>query len=342
MMRTVELQEFLSSGLPMLDVRSPGEYMDGHVINAFNLPLLDNTNRELIGICYKHKGQEAAIKLGYELVNPIKETFIQELENVSDHKNISLYCARGGLRSHKMAEFLSAAGYDVLILKGGYKTYRNHILQTIRKFRNIMILSGHTGSGKTEVLGELSKLGCQVLDLEALANHKGSVFGALGNKPQPSSGHFHNLIYQSLKSFSPESPLWVENESVTIGKVYQPKELWENMLLANGYEIVLPLSERVKFTLENYGNFDIESLVHCIQALSKRLGDESCRQLCELTEQNKLEPVVERLFKYYDKAYENGREKRNCQKFVKISFDAFDAKKIAAFLHDQSQNNSNN
>ncbi len=342
MIRSINIVEFLSSDIPLLDVRSPGEYKESHIIDAFNLPLLNDQHRELIGKCYKQKGQDAAIALGYELVNPISHTFIKQAETISTGKNVRMYCARGGLRSQKMAEFLSANGYEVLVLKGGYKAYRNYILHEIKKFRNIIILSGYTGSGKTEILQELGHLGCQVLDLEALANHKGSAFGSLGNKPQPGSGYFHNLIFEALRHYSPEIPLWVENESVTIGKVYLPKELWENMVLARGYEIELPISERVRFILRNYGGYETQNLVDCIQALSRRLGDEACRELCELTRENQLETVVERLFKYYDKAYQNGRNKKNCQEFVKISFETLDPKKIAGFLLSETGKNSIN
>jgi tRNA 2-selenouridine synthase len=280
--------------------------------------------------------------LGYELINPLRERFLEHARQIIPSGKLRLYCARGGLRSHKMAEFLEANGYEVTLLKGGYKSYRNWVLNRIKRFTNIVIVSGYTGCGKTEVLGELAQLGCQVLDLEALANHKGSAFGALGNMPQPGSAQFHNLIFNAIKDYKPELPLWVENESVTIGKVFLPKELWDNMLVANGYEIELPLSERVGFIMRTYGKFDTESLISCIKMLSKRLGDEACRELCRLTADHQLELVVRQLIKYYDKGYEVSRSQKECQEFVKIHFDTLEPHKIARFLKSEYRKNPTN
>jgi tRNA 2-selenouridine synthase len=332
MIRQANIKEFLESEHPVLDVRSPGEFEAGHIIQALNLPLLNDKHRHLVGMCYKKKGKEAAITLGYQLVDPLRESILEQATLLGPGGKVRMYCARGGLRSNKMAEFLDMKGYEVTVLKGGYKAYRNHVLGLIRSFRHIILLSGHTGSGKTEVLQELRKLGCQVLDLEGLANHKGSAFGALGNNEQPVSGQFHNMIFQILRNYHPEKPLWIENENITIGKVCLPNELWENMLTAKGYEIVLPVEERVAFILKHYGHFDRLSLVRCVNSLSKRLGDEDCRKLCSLIEEGDLAPVVERLFSYYDKAYEHGREKRKCQEFVKLQFDKLNPVEIAGFL----------
>ncbi len=325
-------RDFLISQAPLLDVRSPGEFTGGHIPGAGNLPLLDDSNRERIGICYKQKGRDAAIALGYELVDPLREQLLESAKALTAGNRVRLYCARGGLRSNKMAEFLETNGYEVEVLRGGYKAYRNHILGFIKNFRNIIILSGYTGSGKTEILEHIARMGGQVLDLEGLANHKGSAFGALGNAPQPCSGLFHNLIYEAIRSYDPAQPLWVESESMTIGKVYIPNELWENMQVARGFEIVLPVQERISYILRNYGGFDAQSLIACVKTLGRRLGDEACREFCDLIEEGRLEPVVEGLFRYYDKAYEHGRKKRNCQEYVKLHFSRLEPERIAGFL----------
>lgn len=316
----------------IIDVRSPGEYKESHIPGAINIPLLNDEHRRQIGITYKQQGKEVAVDLGYQLVNPIRESFlIQLIKNAAD-KNIRIYCARGGLRSQLMSQYFSENGYNVSLLKGGYKAYRNFILKALASYKNLKILAGYTGSGKTEVLQEMRSIGAQVLDLEALANHKGSVFGFLGQKVQPSSSHFHNLIYETIKHYNHEQPIWVESESVNIGKAYLPKELWENMKQSDGIEILLPVEVRTAHTLKLYGGFDRALLSECIMQLSKRIAKSELTLLCALTEIGDLEPVVERLLKYYDKAYEHGREKRNCQNFVKLNFERLEPKKIAKFL----------
>jgi len=332
MIDSILYSQFESLKTPIIDVRSPSEFKEGHIPGAINIPLLNDDHRRQIGIAYKQKGKEAAITLGYQLVNPIRESFlIQLIDNTSD-KNIRIYCARGGLRSQLMSQYFSENGYNITHLKGGYKAYRNVVLKTISSYKNLKILAGYTGSGKTEILNEMMQLGAQVLDLEHLANHRGSAFGFLGQKEQPSSSHFHNLIYDAIKHFNHQQPIWVESESVNIGKAYLPKELWENMKQADGIEIILPVEVRAAHTLKLYGGFEKSLLAECIMQLSKRIAKSEITLLCALTEIGDLEPVVERLLKYYDKAYEHGREKRNCQNFVKLNFERLEPKKIAKFL----------
>jgi len=332
MIKPLTVTDFIALGQPVLDVRSPGEYSESHIPGSFNLPLLDDADRAKVGKTYKDLGQEAAIALGYQLVNPLREAMLSKANTFSQDKTISLYCARGGLRSAKMAAFLSENGFQVYVLKGGYKSYRRHILAEISQFTNIVIVAGHTGCGKTEVLQEMEKLGAQVLDLESLAHHKGSAFGGLGHPEQPSTSQFQNRIFEVLRRFSPALPLWVENESVKIGRVCIPEELWENMCNAGGYELVLPVDERVKFILEGYGKFDTESLVMCIRNLARRLGDEDMRRLCQMTAERDLEPVVRRLIAYYDKSYDHHVSGRDCQIFVKMPFEKVKPLEIAAFL----------
>ncbi len=334
MINSVQFPQFEAHKAVLIDVRSPSEYSESHIPGAINIPLLNDEHRKLVGTTYKQIGKDAAMKLGYELVTPIQDSFVSLLKAHTQDLEVKIYCARGGLRSQLMSKYFMDLGYQVTHLKGGYKAYRNEILNIIGRLKNIRILSGYTGSGKTEILQSLRDLGEQVLDLEALANHRGSAFGALGQHKQPSSSMFHNLIYDVLKSFDDSKITWVESESVTIGKVYLPKELWETMKLAEGYEVILPIEDRVKHTLRLYGKFDLSYLITCIKQLQKRLGHEEMQLLCALTEIGELEPVVQSLLKYYDKAYEHGRAKRESHKFVKLYFPRLDTDKIAKFLQD--------
>jgi tRNA 2-selenouridine synthase len=325
--------EFLDLQIPIVDVRSPLEFEAGHIELAVNIPILNNQNRIHIGKTFKQKGREAAIKLGYELVNPLKPHLLESIIQKVVGKTIALYCARGGLRSNHMAAFFAEHGYTVYVLNGGYKAFRNHLLSIIAQFKRILVLSANTGSGKTEILHALKAKGAQVLDLEGLAKHKGSVFGALGNEPQPSSAVFHNLIFEELKHYNPHEVLWVENESFTIGQVHLPIELWTHMKVAAGIEISVPLEDRVNFIESDYGRYTADELVFCIQKLNKRLGDEACRKICDLVQEGELKAAIYGLFKYYDKAYEMGRSKRNCHHYVKIPFENLEPEKIAEFLY---------
>lgn len=338
MINSVQVPLFEEQRAILIDVRSPSEFQESHIPGAINIPLLNDEHRKLVGTTYKQVGKDAAMKLGYELVTPIQDSFVEKLKAHTDDLSVKIYCARGGLRSQLMSKYFMDLGYDVTHLKGGYKAYRNEILNTLSRLKNIRILSGYTGSGKTEILQSLTDLGEQVIDLEALAHHRGSAFGALGQPDQPSSSMFHNLIYERVKRFDITKITWVESESVTIGKVYLPKELWENMKSAEGYEIILPLEDRVKHTLKLYGEFELSYLITCIKQLQKRLGHEEMQLLVALTEIGELKPVVQRLLKYYDKAYEHGRAKRESHKFVKLYFPSLDVVKIAKFLQDLKSN----
>lgn len=326
------VDEFNLSEGPVIDVRSPGEYDADHIPGALNVPLLSNKHRHHVGVVYKMGGQEAAIALGHKLVDPLREQILENLAGQVTTNVIRVYCARGGLRSQLMSKFFSENGYKVTMLFGGYKAYRQHAISTYQKFEHIVVLSGYTGSGKTEILKELSVLGEQVLDLEALAEHRGSAFGALGQQSQPTSTQFHNRIYEVLRRMDAKRRLWVESESITVGKVYIPEEFWRKMKQAPAIEIELPIEERVKHTLEIYGQYDLDDLSACIKQLRRRLGDQEMRLLCALTEIGDLEPVVVQLLKYYDKGYELSKSKRECQDIVKLPFAKLKPRKIAEFL----------
>lgn len=332
MVKVNTVAEFQDLDFQVVDVRSQGEYADSHIPGAINVPLLSNEHRHLVGIAYKKQGKEAAIALGHQLVDPIRDKILQDLKEQTDSRQVRVYCARGGLRSQLMSKFFSDNGYEVTMLKGGYKAYRHQAIRLFSSVKNILVLGGYTGSGKTEVLKELSLLGEQVVDFEGLAEHKGSAFGALGQNKQPSSAQFHNRIYEVLRHFDLNKRIWVENESMTVGKVYIPEQLYINIKHARTVEIELPIEERINHIVETYGQYDLNELSACIRQLNRRLGDQEMRLLCALTEIGDLHPVVARLLKYYDKAYEMSKSKRECQEFVKIPFSRLKPRKIAEFL----------
>jgi len=332
MMQTIDLPELLDCDWPLIDVRSPQEYLDDHIPGALNVPLLNNQHRHEVGLCYKQEGKAAAIALGHQLISPLEPMLLDQIKSCAPNNQLRLYCARGGLRSHKMAEFLSQNGFEVKLVKGGYKRYRQEVLSTIAQFTQILILSGYTGSGKTQVLQAIKAKGAQVLDLEALAHHKGSAFGHLGMPIQNSSAQFHNDIYEVLKTLDPNKILWVENESFIIGKVHMPAPLWQNMQTAKVIAYQIPVEERVKLIIEAYGQFPKSQLMERVVKLSKRLGHEMAQQICEYIAADQLEKAVPPLLKYYDKAYTMGRVKRAQAPYMQVDFDHFDANAIAEQL----------
>jgi tRNA 2-selenouridine synthase len=175
---------------PVVDVRSQKEYKQGHIPGALNLPLFNDDERAIIGTLYKNSGKETSVLKGLELVGPKLTGFIKQLRSLVSGKEILVHCWRGGMRSESMAWLFEVAGYHVSLLDGGYKAYRKFIREAVEGPFNFIILGGNTGSGKTEILKALSDAAEQVLDLEAIARHKGSVYGGLGFTDQPTEEKF--------------------------------------------------------------------------------------------------------------------------------------------------------
>jgi len=193
----LSVDDFLKEAahLPVIDVRSPGEYDHAHIPHAINIPLFDNEERAKVGTRYKQVGKDSAVLLGLELVGPKLADFVKKARRLNlTGQEVLVHCWRGGMRSGSFAWLLNTAGIKARTLEGGYKAYRSQVLAAFAEPAR-MIYGGKTGSGKTEILHELAKQGEQVIDLEALANHKGSSYGAIGQEPQPSSEQFENKLF---------------------------------------------------------------------------------------------------------------------------------------------------
>ena len=184
----------------LLDVRTPAEFAQGHVPGAQNLPLFSDEERAEVGTLYKQVNPERAFLRGLDLAGAKMSWYVREAMRLAPNRKVAVHCWRGGQRSGSLATLLSFAGFDVQVVQGGYKAYRTHVLEqfALRKSK-FVVLGGKTGSGKTEILKQLASLGEQVIDLEALANHKGSAFGALGEEPQPRVEQFENNLFAILK-----------------------------------------------------------------------------------------------------------------------------------------------
>jgi tRNA 2-selenouridine synthase len=190
MTQSLHPDEFFNIPGVILDVRSPAEYLQGHIPGAKSLPLLSDEERAKVGICYKQQGRETAVELGFEIVGPKCADFITQAKHLAPDKIVRLYCWRGGMRSESMAWLLERAGFHVTLLTGGYKAFRRWGRSLFQIPQNIIILAGMTGTGKTEILKALAAKGEQILDLEQLANHRGSSYGSLGQLPQPTNEQF--------------------------------------------------------------------------------------------------------------------------------------------------------
>lgn len=320
MIHTLNIDDFLrtATSIPIIDVRTPLEYDHAHIPGAFNLPIFSNEERVRVGTTYKQQGREEAILLGFDLTGPKWSGFIKTALEIAPDKKIGVHCWRGGMRSGAMAWALSLYGFEVYLLEGGYKKFRNWVLNKFTEKYTILILGGMTGSGKTLVLRELKKQGQQVIDLEDLADHQGSSYGSMGKDVQPSQECFENLLATRLAAIDCTAPLWLEDESLTIGKRFIPNGIWHQMREAPVVKMVVPADERVKFLAEEYGQLNPDFLVESTERIGKRLGPVQTRDAILAIRENRMQDFVKTVLVYYDKTYGGGQSKRNPESVYSI------------------------
>jgi len=312
MVTYIKAKEFLVqyTELTVLDVRSPSEYHQGHVPGALSFPLFNDEERADVGKRYKQSGRIDAVMLGLDIVGPRLSAYLRKAKKLIKGNVVLMYCWRGGMRSESLAWLLSKAGIDVRLLEGGYKAYRRHIRQAFEAEKKILILGGMTGSGKTDILSLLADKGHQVIDLEGVACHKGSSFGAIGQEEQPTNEQFENNIYEHWRKIHPGQVLWLEDESRSIGKVGIPEPLFQQMRRARVIEVVVDRECRLKRLLKDYTVTSTLDLIEASKRLRKRLGDKNTKIIVDLIEEEKLEAAAECLLDYYDKAYRNTMKRR--------------------------------
>ncbi len=318
---TLDLFWTLRQQLPVVDARSEGEFEQSHIPGAVNIPILNNAERILVGTLYKTAGAEKATLKGFELVGPRFHLIQKEALKLFPGKKLILYCWRGGMRSQILSWLLTQVGFEIYRLEGGYKTYRSFTFSWVRKPFPILILGGRTGVGKTVLLHQLKERGEQVLDLEGLANHKGSSFGSIGQPPQPSVEQFENLLAEALREMNPLQALWVENESRKIGRIILPDIFYAQMTLSPRIEVEKSDAERIAHIAQEYGDLDQEELLAAVQRLHKRLGGDRTQQALEAIRAHQPERWIDLLLGYYDKSYEFDLQRHEPSKTIRLSLE---------------------
>lgn len=307
------MTDFWQAPGPILDVRSPGEYGQGHLPNAVSFPLFSDTERAQVGTCYKHQGKETAIELGLELVGPKLARMAKQARALAPEHQVRVHCWRGGMRSGAVGQLLATIGLEVHLLAGGYKAFRRWVRSTLAAPRRLIVVGGMTGTGKTDILHALRDLGEQVLDLEGLANHRGSSYGALMLPPQPSTEQFENLIAEQWISFVPHRPVWIEAESRRVGTCRVPDETVAQMEAANTLEVIRSEAERLAILVDVYGQADPDQVVAATERLRKRLGGLRTQAAVQHIKRGEPAAAAAIILTYYDRTYRHDLVRRGKQ-----------------------------
>lgn len=304
----VEVEAFLAGAGPMLDVRSPAEFAQGHIPGACNLPLFDDAGRAEVGTTYKQQGRQAAVLCGLALVGPRLEAMaaaLAERAAASPGQPLRLLCWRGGMRSASLAWLAGQLDLPVLLLEGGYKAYRRWVLALFERPWPLRLLGGRTGTGKTDLLLALADRGVAVVDLEGLAHHRGSSFGALGMPPQPSSEHYENRLAMALRALAGAEEIWLEAESVQVGRCRIPIGLWRQMKAAPALEVQRPLAPRLAQLVRIYGVQDPEQLAEATRRIARRLGPQRTAVALEAIAAADWTAACRQMLEYYDRCYDH-------------------------------------
>jgi tRNA 2-selenouridine synthase len=313
MQETIELEEALQqqrNGAVLIDVRTPAEFAEATIPGAVNVPIFSNEERIRVGSLFKQQGKRVARKLGVELVAPKIPWLMEQVENLRpDHSGpVIVFCWRGGMRSLAMTSFMNLAGIPARQLLGGHKGFRRKVVDYFeqQQWPPIFVLRGLTGVGKTRVLHQLQQLDYPVVDLEGLANHRGSAFGALGLEPQPAQKMFDALLWQRLEQLKDKPYLVTEGESLHIGRLMVPKSFHQAMQIQTSIWLTASLEVRTQIILEDYPALDQlrEQFKRPINALKERLGSKVVSEFLELLNSGQWDKLVRELMvRYYDPLY---------------------------------------
>jgi tRNA 2-selenouridine synthase len=342
MANILSIEDFLKQAerTVVIDVRTSAEYEQGHIVGAINLPLFTNEERKIVGTLYKQTNRQAAILKGLELIGPKLSTLVEqaiEIKHTNSKSEINsntflIHCWRGGMRSASMAWLLSLYGFKCYTLRGGYKTYRNYVLNSFSEKKQFIVLGGKTGSGKTLVLHQLAKYGEQIIDLEKLAHHKGSSFGAFGEQKQFTQEQFENELSNALTKVDASKICWVEDESRKIGVNVLPENLWEQLRTVQVFYLDVATQARINYLVKEYGKFTKEELLAATNRIGKRIGGLQLKVAQQAIETNDLKTACEISLTYYDKSYQYGLTQRSQTQIRSFAFTEIDSETIAHLL----------
>lgn len=350
MLKEIPLETMLTTKSHLrVDVRSPIEFEEDCIPEAVNVPLLFNDERTEVGKIYCTKGPLEAKKLGLEICAARFPDLVNQIIDLAKDRSVVVYCWRGGLRSKVVGILLDLMGIPVYQLKGGYKSYRKYVVKFFEHWQlpfKFVVLHGLTGVGKTDVIKELQKLGQAAIDLEGLANHRGSVFGHIGMKKQPTQKHFENLLLNAIQNFKPDQEIIVECESKRIGQRFIPDSFYRAMCAGDSILLYAPLQHRIDRIIKEYilkAGVRPEILVQPIRSLQKRLGKQKTEKLICYLQEHKLHQVVKLLLQeYYDPLYKfPDGPVENYDYCTKVIDPHLAAKEIISCLETRAQKKTN-
>jgi tRNA 2-selenouridine synthase len=294
----------------VIDVRAPLEFAEDHLPGAINLFVLSDEERERVGTIYKQESVFEAKKIGAAMVSAnISSHITSKLMDKPGGYRPLIYCWRGGQRSHAMATVLDQIGWPVTLLEGGYKAFRRRVLedlQTLPSRFQFRVLAGLTGTGKTEILHRLAERGEQVLDLEGLANHQGSLLGEPPGGQCVSQKQFDTRLWHALQTMDSDRPVWTEAESPKIGQVHCPKDLIKMLRSSLRIEMVVPIDDRVAYLNQRYDHWqgNPDGLLAKLKWLNQRHGQAEVNAWTALARAGDWHAFVKRLLEtHYDPAY---------------------------------------
>ena len=319
----------------IIDVRSPSEFAEDHIVGSINCPVLSDLEREKVGTIYKRESTFKAKIIGSSLTARNIAKHIEErfLEYKGSWQPL-VYCWRGGQRSKAFAIILSEVGWRTQQLEGGYKEYRNHVLEfmdTIGSKLKIILISGKTGCAKTKILQSIAQQGGQILDLEGLANHKGSLLGKIPNLKQPSQKFFESKLFYQLKQLNLKKEVFLEAESSKIGNIHIPKTIWAKMIVSPRIEIKADIHLRSTFLVKDYEYMckNPELINPIIFGLRKRLSKKLVDSWKELIDQKKWQELTRSFLEnHYDPSYSSNTIKNDRKVIKEIKAQSFNSSEI--------------
>lgn len=328
------LPSFLASGSVLVDVRSPGEFEQGHIPGAINLPLFLDEQRAEVGTIYKRSGRQQAVLTGLHLLGERLGDLAETLLALSRSSPgpLRLCCWRGGMRSGSVAWLAGTLGLETQLLDGGYKAFRRWVLGLVDEPWPLLLLGGRTGTGKTDVLLALQQRGAAIVDLEGLAHHRGSSFGGLGLPPQPSSEQFENRIAIALWQQRQAASIWLEAESAQVGRCRIPNGLWQQMKQAPVIELVRSADARVERLVDVYGGQGQTALQDATARISRRLGPQRTALALEAIAAGDMATACRQMLEYYDRCYDHEQHQRGAPPLLSLVAAARSDDDLAAEL----------